>query len=158
MKLRNKKTGEIGELMTENYEFDGFWVRTGGDNCPDYKDINYYSLAELNEEWENYEESKEYWFVDSGGEVEEATYLTDNDKSSLRNFGNYFETREEAEKAVEKLRAWKRLKDLGFKCSYHSRGYHWGTFTADFIFDEDKLPIMNTFVAKDLDLLFGGKE
>ena len=67
MKLRNKKTGEIGELITENYEFDGFWVRTGGDNYPDYKDINYYSLAELNEEWEDMpEEEWESGEVNSG--------------------------------------------------------------------------------------------
>ena len=76
----------------------------------------------------------------------------------MKQIGNYFETKEEADKVVEKLKAWKRLKDLGFKCSYHSSGYHRGTFTADFIFDEDKLPIMDTFVAKDLNLLFGGEE
>lgn len=32
-----------------------------------------------------------------------------------KEIGNYFETKEEAEKAVEKLKAWKRLKDKGFK-------------------------------------------
>lgn len=39
MKLRNKKTGEIGNFAL---------VRAIGD-------INYTSLAELNEEWEDYE-------------------------------------------------------------------------------------------------------
>lgn len=32
-----------------------------------------------------------------------------------KQFGNYFNTREEAEKAVEKLKAWKQLKDKGFQ-------------------------------------------
>jgi len=47
MKLRNKKTGEIGEIRYENHELyvdtdEGFtyWLRT---------------LAKLNEEWEDYE-------------------------------------------------------------------------------------------------------
>lgn len=32
-----------------------------------------------------------------------------------KSIGNYFETKEEAEKAVERLRAWKKLKDGGVK-------------------------------------------
>ena len=56
MKLRNKETGEIGELCyvpinelcvawTKN---DGVWTKQ-----------EYASLAELNEEWEDYEEDEE---------------------------------------------------------------------------------------------------
>lgn len=101
MKLRNKKTGEIKELKDIMSDMiDNHIVPT---------------LIAIENEWEDYEEPKEYWFVDAAGEVQDTTYLTDNDKSSLRNFGNYFETKEEAEKAVEKLKAVKRLKDKGFK-------------------------------------------
>lgn len=39
----------------------------------------------------------------------------DSIDSSRVKIGNYFETREEAEKAVERLKAWERLKDAGLK-------------------------------------------
>lgn len=140
MKLRNKKTGEIRNCQIMA---DGFIV------------IN--SLKDL-EEWEDYEEPKICWYIDCNGEIQPKSEIANYYNPAMLQIGNYFATKEEAEKAVEKLKAWKRLKDLGFKCSYHSSGYHRGTFTADFIFDEDKLPIMDTFVVKDLDLLFGGEE
>lgn len=47
MKLRNKKTGEIVEreefILIKHIEGDGGW-----------QDASYHSLAELNEEWEDY--------------------------------------------------------------------------------------------------------
>ena len=45
MKLRNKKTGKIIELATKRLN-----INTG------YKNYGFNSLAELNEEWEDYEE------------------------------------------------------------------------------------------------------
>ena len=149
MKIRNKKTGEIKNV---NHNHILMHFNDGESKC-----IN--SLAELNDEWEDYEEPKEHWFVDSGGEVEEATYLTENDKANLANFGNYFETKEEAEKAVEKLKTWKRLKDNGIMF----KGWGWdkglgnyvvlGSKDADYVPDEIGLS-----GRKDLDLLFGGEE
>ena len=96
MKLRNKKTGEI--IILIDHIFD-----------------NYNSLAELNEEWEDVpEKPKEYWFIDYDGGIipfnRNKETVTDN---LMKSIGNYFETKEEAEKAVEKLKAWKRLKDFG---------------------------------------------
>lgn len=112
MKLRNKKTGMIGEvgyLATS----DGKIIVNNINNQDEWYEYN--SLAELNDEWEDYEEPKEYWFIDtSEGAVVEHTKemfeLTDKERKQI---GNYFETEEEAEKAVEKLKAWKRLKDGG---------------------------------------------
>lgn len=141
MKLRNKETGQI---------FDTIQPVLGGEGS---------SIAELLEKWEDYDDTKDHWCISFCGEAKRiGKYANSDDIARCKQIGNYFETEEEAGKAVEKLKAWKRLKDLGFKCSYHSSGYHRGTFTADFIFDEDKLPIMDTFAAKDLNLLFGGEE
>ena len=66
---------------------------------------------------QDYEEPKEYWYIDTyEGTVIEKTVkhfeLTDKEREEI---GNYFETKEEAEKAVLKLKAIKRLKDKGFK-------------------------------------------
>lgn len=109
MKLRNKKTGEI-------IEFDAILPVKDvvGDSVAH---LEYGSLAELNEEWEGYEEPKEYWYINEFGTPTKVDFVereTLYDKCR-KNFGNYFETEEEAEKAVRKLKAWKLLKDLGFK-------------------------------------------
>lgn len=108
MKLRNKKTGEImDDAQYRNYSLsDGFGLRMNG------KEWEYHSLAELNEDWEDYKEP-EYWYINEYGFVMKADNFgrdTLYDKSR-KNFGNYFLSREEAERAVEKLKAWKRMKD-----------------------------------------------
>ena len=105
MKLRNKKTGEIVEQVWWNKEVDELCLN--GDKLHFYN-----SLAELNEEWEDYEEpqQKEYWSINEFGTLVQITHSRENiyDKSR-KNIGNYFESKEEAERAVEKLKAWKRL-------------------------------------------------
>lgn len=110
MKLKNKKTGEIGELqITEKH--CAVAVGNGTVSCG----IEIYSsLAELNAEWEDYEEPKEYWTIDGHGKVHEI-FVHSKFIDEEKEIGNYFDTGEEAEKAVEKLKAWSRLKDKGFR-------------------------------------------
>lgn len=64
MKLRNKKTGEIGRLYFDHQVIDPV-TRTYA-AVIQYKDKNgyecfaqYFTLAELNEEWEDYDEKAE---------------------------------------------------------------------------------------------------
>ena len=153
MKLRNKKTGEIGFLVTS--KTSGCYLIANDDwlTCGIYK-----SLTKLNEEWENVpEESKEYWFIGYDAQVE---CISEEDSDGIeldKEIGNYFETKEEAEKAVEKLKAWKRLKDEGIRFNgwYYSLKGNRENLTV--------LLKMNTRckidnLAKDLDLLFGGEE
>ena len=134
MKLRNKKTGEIKEVEP---------ITIGG----------FRSLAELNEEWEDYEEpSKTIWQIKDSGELQdfEEDDFSDGYIESSKSIGNYVDTREEAEKAVEKLKAWKRLKDKGFRFIDHidrdsGQGmtrYEWDGYVN----------------GEDLDLLFRGEE
>ena len=109
MKLRNRKTGEIGGLSTSAGStyvvLDDNGVALG----------NYRTLKELCSEWGDYEEPKEHWEILAMGNV---IKMTDAGTYELQQeIGNYFETKEEAEKAVEKLKAWKRLKDKGFRFS-----------------------------------------
>lgn len=140
MKLKNKKTGAIVDSIQPILGKDG------------------YSIKELNEEWEDYEEPKEYWFINSCGAVEvraeeEQPAVVDMHKQ----FGNYFETKEEAEKAVEKLKAWKRLKDKGFKVdlwAYDGGNYQERIKTGRILFRVKDYEEND----KDLDLLFGGEE
>ena len=144
MKLRNKKTGEIAYMS-----------RLGVDGA-NGSEKEYYSLAELNEEWEDYEEPKKEFYLTAWGEVKEYSEEPFNLNHKLE-IGNYFETKEEAEQAVEKLKAWKRLKDKGFKFTEWTYRY-------------DQPRVKNhsyyNFIAicedgevyEDLDLLFGGEE
>lgn len=158
MKLRNKRTGEIGEFRYLQSDYVAPLVLTTYENDKPMM-YRYNSLAELNEEWEDYEEPKEFWFVDADGSVQDTTDLTNDYKSSLRSFGNHFDTEEEAEKAVEKLKAYKRLKDKGFRFD-HIRSIDGVSVKHK---DLDQYTII-AYADEDgcdqdcLDLLFGGEE
>ena len=141
MRLRNKKTGEIIRF------YDGITL-----NGEDYD-----SLAELNDEWEDCDELKAYWYIDTflyeirtiGIGVNER--LDDFNKE----IGNYFETEEEAEKAVEKLKAWKRLKDAGCKFVLDDNlAVRFVTPNATKIETAEQ----QKSLSDDFKLLFGGKE
>lgn len=151
MKLRNKKTGEIGKVyLTDNgIEVairEAMWSKV------------YNSLDELNDEWEDYEEPKEkynYYYLDCDGGI--YCYCDTLEKTKgYREIGNYFETEEDAEKAVEKLKAWKRLKEKGHK---------FGGIYCDYILSKNK-PVLLIEINGDTDeqdkadlkLLFGGEE
>lgn len=110
----------------------------------------------FNDWFEDYEESKDYCYIEPNGivaRIDEWDCCTENDRKVMKSIGNYFETREEAEKAVEKLKAWKRLKDKGFRFERWSVGGEYGnTITfSDYIEYNDE-------TRADLDLLFGGKD
>lgn len=142
MKLKNKKTGEITEFVL----FDGKNELQGGA-----------TLKDLLEEWEDVpEEPKKYWFIGDNGAVFKFNSFLENTEleKEYKEIGNYFKTKEEAEQAVEKLKAWKRLRDKGFKfidwkCSGHIE------FTFNNYCDKG---VRTKSAVDDLDLLFGGEE
>ena len=149
MKLRNKKTGKILNEVRSSMAYK--------DNIRLYDEISdeyyiYTSLAELNAEWEDYEEPKEYWFIDFNGEIKEFEVLGFEWQGWMKEIGNYFETREEAEKAVEKLKAWQRLKDKGFRVLHKKVIGEY--INVSYILN---YPATN-IEEKDLNLLIGGKE
>ena len=118
------------------------------------------SLAKLNEEWEDYEEPGTYYYISDLGNIES---LTNDHGQNLpeeiwhkaikhrKEIGNYFETKEEAEKAVEKLKAWKRLKDNEVKFEGWKRDER---YCGDYMI---KMTDQFTCNDDDLDLLFGKK-
>lgn len=112
MRLRNKKTGEIIEPFGITCVNGRTFVQFD-DGKGTFK-FEAHSLAELNEEWEDYKEPKVAYWIDSQGNICVFSDTQVDDWTKEKQIGNYFETKEEAEKAVEKLKAWKRLKDKGF--------------------------------------------
>ena len=156
MKLKNKKTGEIGYFCFANWDSPVLIIMDKNG----VQLAKYNSLAELNEEWEDApEEPKEYWYIDWNGEVCRSD-INDERTEQMKLIGNYFDTREEAEKAVEKLKAWKRLRDKGF--SFEPVDRYEALCGNGF-----NIPITATMppeaytdaeVSKDLDVCFGGEE
>ena len=85
-------------------------AKSGGEHT-----FYYDSITELNEDWEDYEEPKEYYYIDGNGLVCCKRLVDVNNTATIKEIGNHFETKEEAEQAVKKLKAWKRLKDAGVR-------------------------------------------
>ena len=168
MKLRNKKTGEIVDMMGTYNECTGVGLAIDHHDGSPTSEC-YHSLAELNEEWEDYEEPKDedYWYIEDLGKVNFSSELLDKVAGTPNNIliykilGNYFETKEEAEKAVEKLKAWKRLKNFGFK--FIGKDYRADkNFGSAFFKVGEGKNIRNFYQDNqdfydDLDLLFGGE-
>lgn len=153
MKLRNKKTGEIWTLTNRNEGTSAvLWVSNGSQTHV------IESIEELANNFEDYEEPKGTWTIDPMNEdyIDDGKYTAPDELERYEELGLKFETEEEAEKAVEKLKAWKRLKDKGFKfvgwCDsvsdnnpdmalFKLNEYAWETDTCD-----------------DLDICFGGED
>lgn len=165
MKLRNKKTGVVGEV--------GYISTSTGDilvsNIHDQEEwYHYKSLAGLNAEWEDVtEEPKTFFTIYYDGTISEFKDGDDGQIRDMKAIGNYFETREEAEKTVEKLKALKRLKDKGFRLEGHSMLNYAPNDTYDYSpsigfsipeLDKDEPYEYPEEIEKDLDICFGGEE
>ena len=110
------------------------------------------------------EKTKEHYILNGTAIVRESTLhntpkyrkeVVDLIINNNKPIGNYFDTREEAEKVVEKLKAWKRLKDSNFrfKC------FHLYNRIIDFdVKTYYNFPPEEEQLEKDLHLLFGGEE
>lgn len=124
----------------------------------------------LNEEWCDYEEPKDFWFIDP--EILIACESTDPllcDKKvaieTMKQIGNYFDSREEAEKAVEKLKAMAKLKEFGFRfidweldMKTIADGKIWFDIGVNTEWDAERLLELKPEVKKSLDILFGGEK
>lgn len=141
MKLRNKKTGEIREV--KSFVIDDLFT------------IN--SIDDLIEEWEDYKEVDErQYIISDDGDIcpYMVDYINEGTDKGRKAIGNVFKTKQEAEKALEKLKAWKRLKDKGFRIN------KWFTVVLGELQIEvefDECCGISQEDKKDLDLLFGGE-
>lgn len=134
MKLKNKQTGEIVIF---------------GEGIVDLNQIGCKNVAEMIEAgWEDYE-PKEYWYIYGDGCLQ-SSHLTHTMQEEMKRIGNYFESREQAEKAVEKLKAWQRLKDKGLK-------FHLGKYENKYVAIEANWGVLDGDFS-DVFILFGGEE
>lgn len=124
-------------------------------------------ISELFELFEDYEEPKKHYEILAMGAVMEREDAEDEmfRNQGQREIGNYFETKEEAEQAVEKLKAWKRLKEVGFRfidweldMKTVADGKIWFDIGTNTEWDAERLLGLKPEIKKLLDMLFGGEE
>ena len=159
MKIRNKKNGEIIDLYEGIIRDDGEHI-TIKPLAVLEKCYIYDSLAELNEEWEDYEEDELLYVISAEHKSGYQCVLKEEYPEICRvakELGIGFETEKECQKFCDKLLAWKRLKDKGFRFGHwvidHEKKCGKVTFKADEIkltFDEAEQ------FYKDITLLFSG--
>ena len=98
------------------------------------------------------EEPKKFWYIEGDGDIHSIrTELCDElEIHTMKQIGNYFDSREEAELAVRKLKAWKRLKDKGVRFELRP-GIARGEIRY-YVAEE------SNEVEQDLQICFGGEE
>lgn len=114
----------------------------------------------LKDWFEDLDEPEERFYIDARGGVV-STFVRPSDYCAVerRKIGNDFETKEDAELAVRKLKAWKRLKDKRFEFDEWFGGAKLIHFRINSLDKEECLsPFINDDLASDLDLLFSGAE
>ena len=157
MKLKNKKTGEIGRLAIYIQSDEKEKIQIIKIPCGEGSVLaEYESLAELNKEWEDYEDRLDHYYILHDGDIVRMSELISSDlrKDNIE-IGNYFETKEEAERAVEKLKAWKRLRDNGFK--FIGKTYETDKRFGSIFYKVDE-DTYSEDIVDELDLLFGGED
>lgn len=108
---------------------------------------------------EGYKGPKEHWYIDCDGEVmSPSESLCTTAQEDMERIGNSFDTKEKAEKAVEKLKSWHKLMDywetevLGWEIRDMPTGGNWQTVNVKFNVKTRKEPM------ELLDIIFGGEE
>lgn len=156
MSLRNKKTGEIGWLYCDQTGVSKKMVVFSEENNflagPHWE---YDSLTELNAEWEDApEEPKTINEIDVVLDAiseycnEHSYYSGDLEKIKILNI------------VEDKLKAWKRLRDKGFRFEGYSH-YDWNgneSLAISFEYPDFDETFDNKQVVADLDLLFSEED
>lgn len=160
MKLKTKFQDEdfdLGEVVDASIMY-GYDDKIEVSCTGKMKHRKYNSIKDFTDHWEDApEEPTNFWYINCFGIViEDIEQYTKKRKEDMEPIGNCFETKEEAEKAVEKLKAWKRLKDKGFTFKTYQRNPQ-GTYYIYANWD-GYMPPLSWMIDKDLNLLFGGEE
>lgn len=98
------------------------------------------------------------WIINILGIVEYTHFQNTDEAEMLKKIGNYFETEEEAERAVERLNALKRLKDKGIFVYLDHLDFQLQEGSLNFEFNKKLTNEEMDEADKDLDLLLGGEE
>ena len=121
---------EAGEHLEIYHSDDKKWLYIFDENGDELYQLKVGdNVAKMHNEW--FEEIQEYFYIDSRGNIEYSRNEWDEDVVEHRKLiGNYFETREEAEKYLEFLKAKTIIKQdtKGFKPDWNNKDEtkYWG--------------------------------
>lgn len=168
MKLKTKFQDEdfdLGEVVEANIYYGGSGrIKVIAEPAKGGMITFYFeTLKGMNEMFEDAPEEPKYFYCicteGSINKYEVERYETETWVKHAKSIGNCFNTREEAEKVVEKLRAWKRVKrDL---VSLHWQRERDGSFSVWGEFKTGNTLRADVYLdihSKDLDICFGGEE
>ena len=147
---------KISDLTCLAYEDDIRFKLTASAQKGGEHTFFYFSITEFLEMWEDAPDSEGHWHI-RDGEVYWSELKPCIRTEKRKEIGNYFGTKEEAKRAVEKLKAWKRLKDKGLEFD----GYVLPDRKIGLSLPESFFPCKGRIdkeTQKDLDLLFSGEE
>lgn len=152
MKLKNKRTGEIRPAEARE---DGIYLY---DETTDqwYK----YELDLLAKWWEYYEKPEkpeEHWAIDQFGEPINVSGLSSLQLEKLHQLGNDFSSENATIEVLEKLKAWRRLEDKGFRFDGYDVAHKSnGNLAGQIFYDAGNYSIED--IENEMDLLFGGED
>lgn len=105
-------------------------------------------------------EMDRYWYIGYKNDIKlcynHSDRYVDTDVTKQREaIGNRFENFEDAKEALEKLKAWKRLEDKGFR--FIGKTYETDKRFGSIFYKVDE-DTYSEDIIDDLDILFGGEE
>ena len=120
MKIKYKKTGEIFDIKL--FEINNKYLMDREVSGIYGKPI---TLETLTENFEDYDESEEYYYISDIGSILKTTFDKNYKPDVFRkSIGNYFATEEDAEKAIKKLKnkvyKSKKYPSLNWDCATQS--------------------------------------
>lgn len=173
MRLKTKFQDEdfdIGEVVEANVYYGGSGrIKVIAEPAKGGMITFYFeTLKGMNEMFEDATEEPEEWYINEYNEPEKVDFGSPiDDIESLREIGFLFKTEKETELAIRKCKAWKRLRDKGFRFD------GWEDLQAEMSMDDLMLfnrDVLNTDniigfrmddyhdCIKDLNICFGGEE
>lgn len=145
---------EAGEHLEIYHSDDKKWLHIFDNNGEEVYQLKIGdNVAKMHNEW--FEEIREYFYIDSRGDIEYSRNEWNEDVVEDRKLiGNYFETKEEAEKYLEFLKAKTIIKQdtKGFKPDWNDKDEtkYWGYWD----FYKNKLDYDWDYGAKRVGILF----
>lgn len=137
--------GEVVDAALGTLPDGRIMVRANGPSGGEHR-FYYESIDGFIEDWADpYEEEEKYWYIYA--DEPQSDYKGGFIEENFKSVGNYFESKEEAEQVVEKLKAWRRLRELGL--------FRWGNL------NEVKAACDYRHyvgIERDFEIVFGGEE
>ena len=166
MKLRTKfqdEDFEVGEVVDVDITTmpDGRIKARSRAGCGGLRTFFYNTKAGFDADWEDVpEETKTYFYISTDGYISESSGSDFILAINRKEFGNHFETEEQAKLALDKIKAWQEIKkDLDGELHWQTEGGGrfsiWGHFISSGLLRDEAILDNHR---EDLDILLKNRE